>query len=319
MSTTARPLSLRAQAAHAASTWLGRPRAHATVAAGGPAVRPRICGSLSRNGMRRGRLRPPPTRPRGHRAIPRTRAARPPGRPDRARRRPTRARPAPRPPAGRRRGPRRRPCHRSCRTTPSPTAPTSPARRSGSHTRGRVGCRGRGGGAAAGRARACAGRTGCGRAAAGGGRGRRAAAGARRPAGGHLAAPRLEPDRRGSAGRTYVRCLVPASDVNWLARPARSRLACGEPQPLGRAHGLPARPQQLSHRVRDGAQALLEAGLLPSRRLTRCLATARSSVSTSGVSPAAFDLCRCGQVGWPGWTGPIRYGRIISLSSCSRM
>src|SRR6266511_381928 len=34
---------------------------HATVAAGRPAVRPQICGSLSRNGMRRGRLRPPPT------------------------------------------------------------------------------------------------------------------------------------------------------------------------------------------------------------------------------------------------------------------
>ena len=104
-----------------------------------------------------------------------------PRRPGRARHRPARAPPAPRRPSGRRRGPGRRAGHRPGRLVR--------------------------------RAPAGGGRAGRGGAAAGGGRGRRAAAGARRPAGGHLAAPRLEPDRRGSAGRTYVRCLVPASDV----------------------------------------------------------------------------------------------------------
>jgi hypothetical protein len=85
------------------------------------------------------------------------------------------------------------------------------------------------------------------------------------------------------------------ADRHGLALLSDGRLAAAEARVAARAAGLAA-PRGQTGRAPGVAQ----------REAVELLATARSSISTSGLPPAAFDLCRGGQVGWPGWIGPIR-------------
>jgi hypothetical protein len=181
-----------ANSAGQAAVQLGRhdeqvPLLHRVASTAGRRPAPLVHRSPRRSSGRRGRLRRPTCRAPKGTAVPSKDRRGLLARLDAlvgARRRPPRPRHAARRPPGRRRGPRRRPCHRPGRTEPGRTAG------------GRVGVGVRWSNGTPSSCCAASPRvSGC--------------CGPRRLAGGDQPAQRLEPDRRGAAGRTNVRCLVP--------------------------------------------------------------------------------------------------------------